>query len=801
MENLTSFYYRYLRYIQSKDDTSATTYDKYMALSYAVRSQMMEKWITTQNQYHNLNPRRVYYLSMEYVFGKSLKYNIINLGLEKSAVEAAENLGFSLEDLYKQEEDFDLGNPGIGRLAASFLDSMATLNIPAIGYGLHYDYALFKQRIKNGMQFEQPYDWLHKGHPWEIKRPEYKQTIGFYGSVKINQEKNSNRKTEWNASDIVIALPYDYPISGYRNNTVNTLRLWSAQASEEFLPDYINHGDYVRACEEKFQSGRITNYLFPDEDVHRATEMRIKQQYFFVSASLQDIIRRYKLQNFSMSDFDKKVCIQIYSSRCAIAIAELMRILIDIECMSWDEAWRITQNTFAYTSNAVCFDNLERWPFYLIEEILPRHTQIIYDINQWHINNIRKKKKYSNSSIHELSIVEKGEVKWAQMANLAFLGSSYVNGVSNSQTEILKKKIYHQFTNVTSTKIVNKTNGISIRRWVLCANKPLASLITELIGDLWITQYKNIRYFEDFIGDDEVIARVEDIKHTNKRNLQKFLRKNYNLEVNPDTFFDVQCKKIHPYKRQMLHVFYILSQYLQLRDSKEIGLNRTHIFGGKAAPSDYLAKQIIHFINIVSNIVNNDSSVNKKMSVVFIPNYGVSLAEYVIPSADLSEQLSTAMYEASGTSNMKFALNGAVTLASFSGSNIEMIEKLGEDTILSFGHSGDELESIENYNPHDLIGSNKELENIFSFLDDLLPRLPDGNFVNPLLASLRDNDPYYVLLDFEDYYSKQNEVDRLYKDRKKWLTMSIKSIARSGWFSSDRTVNEFSKEIWKISGK
>ena len=798
MENITNFYYRYLRYIQAKDDTTATPYDKYMALSYAVRSQMVNKWIETQKRYHENNPRRVYYLSMEYVFGKSLKQNIINLGLEKSVSEAAENLGFSLDELFEQEDDFELGNAGVGRLASSLLDSMATLDIPAMAYGLHYDYALYQQEIKNGMQTEKPFDWLHKGHSWEIKRPEYSCTIGFDGCVESKETENSAMQFAWKPADDVIAVPHDFPVPGYANDTVNTLRMWSAQASESFLKDYCNHGDYVRACEEKFQSGRITNYLFPDEDVHRATEMRIKQQFFFASASLQDIIRRYKLHNNSMLNFDKKVFIHLNGSKCAIAIAEFMRILVDIEQIPWDEAWRITRNVFGYTSHAVSSDNLEKWPVYIIENVLPRHTEIIYDINQWHLDTIRKNKKFNNTLLRELSIIEEGEVKWIRMAHLAVLGVSCVNGVSQSQTDILQNQIYSSLSDYIQQPIKNVTNGIAVRRWLMCVNKPLASYIVDLIGKSWIKNNADLEKLLSFQDNSDAIFRLGDIKHAAKRHLHSFLKSNYDIDLDPDSFLDIHCKKIHPYKRQTLHILYVLSQYLKLKKGKMLPIFRTHIFGGKASPSDFLAKQIIHLINIVAEIINNDPVTKNKLHIVFVPNYGISLAENVIPAADLSEQLSAANCEASGTSNMKFAINGALTIASKSGSNIEMADKLGPENLFIFGHSSRELEHVKDYKPEKILEKNDILKEVFTYLEEILPSFEDGNLIYPLLATLRDTDKYHVLLDFEDYIKMQNEIDIIYKDRKKWLAICLANIAHAGWFSSDRVISQYARDIWKV---
>ena len=798
MENLSTFYYRYLRYIQAKDDSTATLNDKYMALSYAVRSQMVDKWINSQKKYHENNPRRIYYLSTEFVFGKNLKFNLINLGLEKNATEAAETLGFSLEELYEQEDDFELGNPSKGTLAACFLDSMATLGMPAMGYGLNYDYAFFQQKIENGMQTEKPYDWLHKGHSWEIKRPEYSCTVGFYGKTQTSEEESNNAKKLWEPSEDVIAVPHDFPVTGYENDTVNTLRLWSAQANEEFLADYANHGDYIRACEEKFHSGRITHYLFPDEDVRRATEMRIKQRYFFVSASLQDIIRRYKLHNPDILDLDKKVVIQLHGSKCAIAVVELMRLLMDKENVPFDYAWRITRNVFAYTCFASSLEQMEKWPLYLMEEIIPRHTSIIYGINKWHLDNVRGKGRPNKNLLRELSIIEGAEVKWVKMSHLAALGSSFVNGVSSEQTEALRNTVFPKFIKHVPITIKNMALGIAIRKWLLCANKPLASFISELIGESWITDYKDIEKLEGFADNNEVKARLEDIKHTAKRQLQTVLKSSFNLHFDVNSFLDVDCKRIHPYKRQVLHILYILSQYLRIKNGEEIGIYRTHIFGGKASPSDLLAKQIIQLINMVVKIVNNDPITTSKLRVIFVPNYNVSLVEKIIPAADLSEQIAAAHQDASGTTGIKFALNGAITIASKSGSNIELAERLGNDNVIFFGNTKDVLTKTERYDPAEVINANKGLKAIFSFLDEVIPSLPNGDRINPLLASLRDSDPYFTLLDFEDYSKKQHSIDELHEDRPAWLSMSLKSIARSGWFSGDRIVAEYSKDIWKL---
>ncbi len=799
MENLEAFYYRYLRYFLAKDDATATPYDKYMALSYGVRSQMVDKWIETQKRYHENNLRRVYYLSMEYILGKSLHQNVISLNLEDSVLQLSKNLGFSLEEIYDQEDDFELGNGGKGRLAACYQEAMASLGIPAMAYGIRYDYALFHQKVQQGIQVERPYDWLHKGHPWEIVRPEYACTIGFHGSVEPNPGQTISNKSLWRPSDKAIAVPYDMPVPGYKNDTVNTLRLWSARPSEEFLPDYQNHGDYVRACEEKSQSGRLTKILFPDEDVRRATELRIKQQYFFVAASLSDIIRRFKQHNSDMRNLSKKVIIQLNGSRCALAVPELMRILIDENGISFDEAWTMTRDIFAYTSHAVSRENLENWPLYLMEQIVPRNVQLIYEINQRHLDRVRKTGINDNDLIRELSAIEEGEVKRVKMAHLAVLGSFSVNGVSREQTEKLSTKVFGSVRTFTDTRFHNITNGIAHRRWLQCVNRPLANLITEAIGDRWTHDLEELGKLERFAQDEQFLYRLGDIKHAAKRKLAGVLNQTLGFAVDDSSFMDVQAKKIHPYKRQVLQVLCILSRYIRMSSNEQFGPARTHIFAGKAAPSDHLAKQIIHLISLAMHLVNNDSRVSSKMRVVFVPDYGVSWAERLVPAADLSEQIATPDLEASGTSNMKFALNGALSILSRSGSNVEMVEQIGAENLMLFGNWEKNVPARpEGYSPYAVLSENRHLSEVFRLIESSLSQIPDGHAIYPLLSSLRDSDEFLVIQDFEDYCSKQDELDSMYADRKKWLRMSLCNIARSGAFSSDRSIKEYRELIWDV---
>ncbi|MFP4241146.1 MAG: glycogen/starch/alpha-glucan family phosphorylase [Chitinispirillaceae bacterium] len=796
---LRDTYYRYLRYFLAKDETTATTYDKYMALAYAVRSEMVDRWIKTQKSYHVEYPRRVYYLSMEYIFGKSLYQNMVNLGIEQPLTSAVRSLGFSIRELLAKEDDFELGNGGKGRIAACLMESMATQGVPAMGYGLRYDYAQFQQEMKNGVQIEKPNDWLHRGHPWEIVRPEYGCVVNFEGECRRLDESNPLGPYEWTGTEIVHAVPYDVPVVGYKNETVNTLRLWSARPSEEFLPDYFNHKDYVRACEEKSQSGRITKVLFPEEDVRRAHELRIRQQYFFVSSVIQDIIRRHKAHHDNILDLESKIVIQLAGSRCALAIPEMMRILVDKEGVEWKKAWEMTRNIFAYTSNAVLRDHLEMWPVYKIGQTLPRIMQIIYDINQMHLDTIRTRYGNNTELLRTLSLIEEGEVKRIRFADLAVLGSHSINGVSMAQTDLLQKIIFPHFSLYYPEKFSCKTNGVAHRRWLLCANRPLSDLISSTIGDGWIRNALELEKLEKFSDDRSLHKDFKSVKEKAKSVLCKSMWDYLSIRLDETMLFDIQSRRIHPSKRQVLHILFILHRYLQLKNGQSVGSRRLHLFAGKASPSDFLAKQIIHLINVTGDLVNSDPDVKDKLQVEFIPNFGMTWADEVIPAAELSEQISTANLEASGTFNMKFAFNGALTIASRSGSNVEMIQKVGEDNIFAFGKSSDELLKMQHYNPAAVISGDTRLQNIFTLLDTYLPTVKVGNAIYPLISSLRDSDRQYVLLDFDDYVRKQDAIDELYQNSEAWAKKSLLNIARIGWFSSDRTVRDYAQNIWKVT--
>ncbi|MGA3052142.1 MAG: glycogen/starch/alpha-glucan family phosphorylase [Chitinispirillaceae bacterium] len=791
---------RYLTNFLAKDEATATSYDRYLALAYAVRSELMEKWIETQKRYHERNVRRLYYLSTEYNLGKNLLQNMLHLGIESGMTQAVKSLGFSIEDLYAEEDDYQLGNVSEERITVCLLDALASQGYPAMAYGIRYDYGQFNQEIRNGVQTERPNDWMRRGNPWEILRLEYTCTVKFGGKCRILNPSEPLGPYEWNNSEIVHAIPYDLPLVGYRNGTVNTLRLWSARLSEQFLPDYLNHGDYERAFEDKSKYGRITQLLFPDEDVRRATDLRMKQQYFFICASLQDIIRRFKQDGNAIQDFDKKVAVHISGSCCALAIPEMMRLLVDKEGVPWGKAWEMTRVIFSYTSQALFKEDTEIWPVYKVGQILPRHLQIIFDLNQIHLDEVRTRCGSDSNLVRELSLIEEGEVKRIRFADLAVLGSNSINGVSGEQTENLKNKVFPYLAGYFTDRFSCRVNGIGQRRWLMYCNRPLSQLLTKYIGEQWITKPDQLQGIEKHLHDDRFLQAFSTIKREAKRRLAEALKQTDGFTADESMLFDVQLGKIHVNKRQLLHVLYVLHCYLAIRQGEKPCVPRFHIFGGKASPSDFLAKQIIHLIWAVAERINADEAARGLLKVSFIPNAALSWAERIAPAVDLSEQLSTAGMESCGTFSMKFALNGAVTIASRSGANIEMARRIGEGNIFTFGHDLPALSSLHDYRPTDLLARDERLKTIFSFLEDeVLPRTVDGHAIHPLLSALRDSDRHFVLLDFDDYIARQKQVDALYRDPIAWLKTSLTNLARIGWFMSDRIVQEYARDIWKVA--
>lgn len=800
MISIQDAYNRYLRYFLAKDDETATVYDKSMALAYAVRSAMVDRWIETQKYYHEHNLRRVYYLSMENTLGRLLHQNIVNTGLETELTRVAQDLGFSLDELFEKEDDFELGYGGRGRLAACLQESMATLGIPAQGYGLRYDFSAFRQRIQKGRQIEAPHDFLHKGHPWEIIRPEYACTVKLKGASEPRGKRAKKKTTphEWHEEESVVAIPSDVPILGYRSKTVNNLRLWSARSAEEFPPDYVNHGDYVRACEDLSQSGRITRILYPEEDVLRATGRRIRQQYFFVSASLQDIVRRYKVHNEDITALADRVVIQLNGSRCALAVPELMRILVDEEGVDWDTAWEVTRKVFAYTSHAVARDDQETCPVYLLTQMLPRHVDIIYELNQRHLDEVRSTRGNDVDFIRDVSMIEEGDVKRINMARMGIVGSSRVNGVSKAQAELLKTTLFPQLHTLTPGKFLNVTNGVSHRRWLLCDNSLLARLITEAIGDSWIRDAEELRKLEDFASDTGFLERLNGVKQIAKQRLLISMERDIGLAYDPTAMFAVQCKRIHPYKRQVLHLLGVVWRYLRIREGELPSQKRLHIFAGVASPSDHLAKQIIRLVHAVAELIERDSKAREWLRIMFVPGYGITWAEKIMPAAELAEEIATPNMEACGTTNFKMALNAAVPIISRAGANLELIEEIGEDNMFVFGQTGNEIQTSPDYNPSALLEKSKELTAIFALLENEIVSVERDETVLPLLSSLRYDDRYRVLVDLAPYVEQQYQADARYGDRLGWARCTLMNIAHSARFSSDRAVAEYSRNIWNV---
>lgn len=789
------------QYALSKDQYTATAHDNYFALSLAIRDRLIERWIITQQGYHKKNVRRVYYLSMEFLIGRLLGTNMYNLGIEKQSEAALEDLGLDIEKLRDEEVDAGLGNGGLGRLAACFLDSMATLGIPAHGYGIRYDYGIFNQKIKDGFQTELPDDWLRNGNPWEFARPENTVKIGFYGRTEMYQDPKGQLHVKWIPSENVLAVPYDYPVVGYKNDVVNVLRLWSARTSEEFDFDYFKSGDYEHAVYKKVLSENISKVLYPSDNITRGRELRLKQEYFFSAAAIADIIRRFKAENSDLRELPSKVVIQLNDTHPTLAIVELMRLLVDEYAVKWADAWEITQKIFAYTNHTIMPEALECWPVDMFESLFPRHMQIIYEINARFLKSVGDRYPGDNDRLGRMSLIQEGSPKRVRMAFLAVIGSCSVNGVSALHSDLLKKYLFKDFYELSPEKFNNKTNGITQRRWLLKSNPRLASLITKTIGDGWVIHLDKLEKLEPLKSQKDFRQQWADIKKHNKTLLASFITSSMNISVDPESIFDVQVKRIHEYKRQMLFAFYIISQYLQLKNNpKAFIYPRTFIVAGKAAPSYTMAKLTIKFFNSIADVINQDTHVNSKIRVIFLENYRVSLAEKIFPASDLSEQISTAGTEASGTGNMKFMVNGALTVGTLDGANVEMAQIVGEENIFIFGLKAQEVQDLKNrgYNPGEYIQRNSMLREIFKLMGGnfFSPHTP-GIF-SPIIESLTVLDPFLVCADFESYCRIQDQISTAYLNRDEWIKKSIINVSKSGYFSSDRTIREYAGDIWKV---
>ncbi len=782
----------------AKNQDSATTLDNFHALALTVRHRIVDRWMRTQKSYHERNARRVYYLSMEFLIGRLMGNYMFNLGKEKDIEAALREMDISLDDVRNEELDAGLGNGGLGRLAACFLDSMATLRVPAYGYGIRYDYGIFNQKIQDGNQFELPDEWMRNGNPWEIPRPEYTVKINFYGRI----DHSSQFTSPWVDTEAVLAVPYDIPIPGYKNDVVNTLRLWSARATDEFEFDYFNHGNYDRAVQKKILSESISKVLYPNDNVNQGKELRLKQEYFFTAAAIADIIRRHKVGKNDIRSLHNKACIQLNDTHPTLAILELMRVLLDQEGLSWEDAWSITSQTFAYTNHTLLPEALECWTVPLMQTVLPRHLEIAYEVNARFLADVARKFPGDNARSIRMSVIQEGDIKRVRMGFLAIIGSFSVNGVSALHSTLLKTDLFKDFYEMFPERFNNKTNGITPRRWLLKANPRLADLITETVGDRWVTELEDLRGLERHKDSREFRRRWQAIKQANKVALSEYVFRAMDVPVDPNSLFDVQVKRIHEYKRQFLFGLYIISQYLSIKNNPAAFVQpRTFIIGGKAAPGYYLAKLIIKFLNNVAMVINQDKPVREKIRLVFLENYRVSLAEKIMPAADLSEQISTAGMEASGTGNMKFALNGALTIGTLDGANIEMLEHVGADNIFIFGNTAPEVAAIRaaGYQPRAILQRKTELQRVLEAIRDgrFCPEEP-SRYTAIYDVLVNWGDQYLLLADYSSYIAAQDRVDALYRTPDAWARKALRNIAGMGPFSSDRTIAEYARDIWRV---
>ncbi|NMM65788.1 glycogen/starch/alpha-glucan phosphorylase [Clostridium sp. P21] len=783
----------------AEDIIELNKYHYFTALGSLVKDYISENLMKTNKYYLNHKQKQVYYFSMEFLIGKLLESNLINLGIKNVCEEALTELGIDFNEVLSVEMDAGLGNGGLGRLAACFLDSMASIGIPGHGCGIRYKYGLFEQKIINGYQVEVPDNWLKEGYVWETRKPYKSVIVKFGGDVELIKEDDELKVIHKNYEPI-LAVPYDISIVGYDNNIVNNLRLWNAETvDEDFDFSSFNNGDYLKAAEYKYSVESITQVLYPDDSNEKGKILRLKQQYFFVSAGLQSILRRYEKMKLPLNKLDQYISVHINDTHPSVAIAELMRLLVDEKSMSWEEAWKITTNVMAYTNHTILAEALEKWPVDMFKKLLPRIYMIIEEINRRFCGEVFDEYNGNWDKVNEMSIIYDNNIR---MAYLSIVGSHSVNGVAKLHTEILKNQELKSFYDFYPEKFNNKTNGITHRRWLIESNPKLANLINETIGTDWVKHPLELKKLEAVAYDISVQEKFANIKKENKINLSNYIKSKYNINVNPDSIFDVQAKRLHAYKRQTLNVLNILDLYNRLRENPNLDIvPRTFIFAAKASPGYYLAKQVIKLINSVADKINNDHSIRDKLKVLFLENYGVTLAENIIPCTDVSEQISTASKEASGTGNMKFMMNGAVTIATLDGANVEIKEIVGDDNIVIFGltaHEVIEFYKNKNYHSRDIFNNDARVNKILTQLTNGFLNVSNYEFNDIYNSLLFNNDEYFVLKDFDAYVDAQNKINRLYMDKEKWMKMSIINIANSGIFSSDNTVAKYADEIWNI---
>ncbi len=778
----------------------------FQAVSYAVKDIIMDDWFETQNKYEEENVKTVYYMSMEFLMGRALGNNLINMTAYTEVKEALDEMGIDLNVIEDEEPDAALGNGGLGRLAACFLDSLATLNYPAYGCGIRYRYGMFKQKIKDGYQVETPDNWLKEGNPFELRREEYAKEVRFGGNIRFEKDPETGRDEFIQENyESVLAIPYDMPIVGYGNHVVNTLRIWDAQAIVDFQLDSFDRGDYHKAVEQENLAKTIVEVLYPNDNHYAGKELRLKQQYFFISASLQELIAKYKRTNSDVRKLYEKVVIQMNDTHPTVAVPELMHLLIDQEGLTWEEAWNVTTKTCAYTNHTIMAEALEKWPIDLFSKLLPRIYQIVQEINRRFVNEVRAKYPGNEEKVRKMAILWDGQVR---MANMAIIAGFSVNGVAKLHTEILKNEQLKDFYEMMPEKFNNKTNGITQRRFLAHGNPLLADWVTDKIGDGWITDLAQISKLKPYAEDEKARKEFMDIKYQNKVRLAKYIKEHNGIDVDPRSIFDVQVKRLHEYKRQLLNILHVMYLYNQIKEHPEMSFYpRTFIFGAKAAAGYQRAKETIKLINSVADVVNNDRSINGKIKVVFIEDYRVSNAELIFAAADVSEQISTASKEASGTGNMKFMLNGAPTLGTMDGANVEIVEEVGIENAFIFGLSSEEVINYENnggYNPTDIYFNDWELKRVIDQLMDGTYAKGDHEMYKNLYNSLLNTqctdraDTYFILKDFRSYADAQKRVEEAYRDQDRWSKMAMLNTACSGKFTSDRTIEEYVKDIWKL---
>jgi starch phosphorylase len=792
-----------LYYVQGKFPAIATKNDLYMALAYTVRDRQLHRWINTIETYlKQKEPKVVCYLSAEFLLGPRLGNGLVNLGIYNEVCQAVGESGFDLKELIEQEAEPGLGNGGLGRLAACYMDSLSTLEIPAIGYGIRYEFGIFTQEIRDGWQIESADQWLRLGDPWEIRRPEAAVDVHFGGHTETYTDDQGRYRVRWIPAQVVRGVPYDMPILGYKVNTANTLRLWKAEAPESFDFQEFNVGDYYGAVHEKVVTENITKVLYPNDEPVQGKQLRLEQQYFFVSCSLQDMIRLHLRIGGSLNNFHEAFAVQLNDTHPSIGVAELMRLLVDEHQIPWDAAWEITRNTFAYTNHTLLPEALEKWPISLFGSLLPRHLEIIYEINRRFLDEVRLRYPNDASRVARMSLIDESGQRYVRMAYLATVGSHAVNGVAELHSKLLQETTLHDFFELWPDKFLNVTNGVTPRRFVVSSNPQLSGLISSKIGDTWIKQLHDLRKLEPFAEDAGFRSQFQKIKQANKQELAAYIQKQTGIVVNPETIFDIQVKRLHEYKRQHLNLLHIITLYNRIKQDRDIQIvPRTFIFGGKAAPGYFIAKLIIKLINSVAEVLNKDPDVRDRLKVVFLPNYNVKQAQWIYPAADLSEQISTAGYEASGTSNMKFAMNGALTIGTLDGANIEIRQEVGEENFFLFGLTAEEVraKTAAGYHPGDYYNSNPHLREAIDLIQAGHFSHGDTSLFKPLIDSLLKYDPYLLCADYQSYVDCQDRVSKAYQETDNWVRMSIFNTTRMGKFSSDRAIQQYAEAVWQAS--